>query len=172
MSSFATLLVRADGRWRGEEVDVDDCESVADIADLAIDATGDVRLILIEQDDEYAAIVRVDDDVDDARAFLSDGHAADNYPLAAAIAEDLGEIGDADSADESDDDVSEDDADLEPPPAHDSAPFGDADIVEDLGTSAAELLAMCAHEGTLPIDVLVAVCEKAGCADMFDELRA
>ena len=47
-----------------------------------------------------------------------------------------------------------------------------ASIVEDLGTSAAELLAMCAHEGTLPIDVLMAVCEKAGCADTFDELRA
>lgn len=166
MSSFATLLVRANGRWRGEEVEVDDCESVADIADLAIDATGDVRLILIEQDDEYAAIVRVDDDVDDARAFLSDGHAADNYPLAAVIAEDLAEIGDGEPVD----DAGEDE-DLEPPPAHDSAPFGDADIVEDLGTSAAELLAMCAHEGTLPIDVLVAVCEKAGCADTFDDLR-
>jgi putative tRNA adenosine deaminase-associated protein len=163
MSSFATLLVRTNGRWRGEEVEVDDCESVADIADLAIDATGDVRLILIEQDDEYAAIIRVDDDVDDARAFLSDGHAADNYPLAAVIAEDLTEIGDGEPADV---------PDLAAPPAHDSAPFGDADIVEDLGTSAAELLAMCAHEGTLPIDVLVAVCEKAGCADTFDDLRA
>ena len=54
MSSFATLLVRANGRWRGEEIEVDGCESVADIADLAIDAAGDVRLILIEQDDEYA----------------------------------------------------------------------------------------------------------------------
>ena len=169
MSSFATLLVRANGRWRGEEVEVDDCESVADIADLAIDAAGDVRLILIEQDDEYAAIVRVGDDVDDARAFLSDGHAADNYPLAAVIAEDLAEIGAGEPVDEPEGD---DDADLEPPPAHDSAPFGDADIVEDLGTSAAELLAMCSHEGTLPIDVLVAVCEKAGCADTFDDLRA
>jgi putative tRNA adenosine deaminase-associated protein len=169
MSSFATLLVRADGRWRGEEVDVDDCESVADIADLAIDATGEVRLILIEQDDEYAAIVRVDDDVHDARAFLSDGHAADNYPLAAVIAEDLIEIGDGEPADDRDD---AEDGDLEPPLVHDSSPFGDADIVEDLGTSAAELLAMCAHEGTLPIDVLMAVCEKAGCADTFDELRA
>ena len=38
--------------------------------------------------------------------------------------------------------------------------------------SPSELLAMCNHEGTLPIDVLVAVCEKAGAADAFDELRA
>ena len=32
--------------------------------------------------------------------------------------------------------------------------------------------AMCAQEGVLPIDLLVAVCEKAGCVDQFDQLRA
>ena len=53
---------------------------------------------MIEQDDEYAAIVRVDEPDDEARAFLSDGHAADAYPLAAAVAEDLVEIGDDDLA--------------------------------------------------------------------------
>ena len=31
---------------------------------------------------------------------------------------------------------------------------------------------MCAHEGTLPIDVLVAVCEKAGCGEAFEDIRA
>ena len=30
---------------------------------------------------------------------------------------------------------------------------------------------MCAHEGTLPVDVLVAVCEKAGCAELFEDLH-
>ena len=120
-----------------------------------------MRLVLIEQDDEYAAIVRVDDEEDEPRAFLSDGHAADAYPLAALVAEDLVEIGEDELSDDED-----------APPAHDSAPFGDAEIVEDLGTSAADLLAMCAHEGTLPMDVLVAVCEKAGCGEAFDDLRA
>jgi putative tRNA adenosine deaminase-associated protein len=161
VSAFAAVLARNGDRWRAAETDVDGCESVEDIADLARDVTGDVRLVLIEQDDEYAAIVRVDDDDDDPRAFLSDGHAADNYPLAAAIAEDLVEIGE--------DELSEDE---DAPPAHDSAPFGDAEIVEDLGTPPSDLLAMCAHEGTLPMDVLVAICEKAGCGDAFDDLRA
>jgi hypothetical protein len=31
---------------------------------------------------------------------------------------------------------------------------------------------MCAREGALPIDVLVGVCEKAGCGEVFDQLRA
>ena len=161
MSAFAAVLARTGDRWRAEEVLLDECESVADIADVARDMDGQVRLVVIEQDDEYAAIVRVDEDDDEPRAFLSDGHAADAYPLAAVVAEDLDEIGEDELSDDED-----------APPAHDSAPFGDADIVEDLGTSAADLLAMCAHEGTLPIDLVVAVCEKAGAADSFDAVRA
>jgi len=143
------------------EIDVDDCESVADMADLARDIPADIRLVLIEEDDEYAAIVRADGDDEEARAFLSDGHAADSYSVAAVLAEDLREIGE--------DELSEDE---DAPPAHDSAPFGDPEIVDDLGTSAFDLLTMCAHEGTLPIDVLVAVCEKAGCGEVFDRVRA
>jgi putative tRNA adenosine deaminase-associated protein len=161
VSSFACLLARTGTRWRGAEIDVDECESVADIADLAHDMPGEVRLVLIEEDDEYAAIVRADDADQDPRAFLSDGHAADSYRLAAIFAEDIDEIGG--------DQLSEDE---DAPPAHDSAPFGDPEIVDDLGTSAFDLLTMCAHEGTLPIDVLVAVCEKAGCGEVFDQLRA
>jgi putative tRNA adenosine deaminase-associated protein len=165
MSYFASVLARTGDRWRGVEVSLAECESITDVADVALDVPGELRLVLIEQDDEYAAIVRIDADDEDPRAFLSDGHAADNYPMAAIIAEDLTEIGD--------DELSDDDNILsDAPPAHDSSPFGDAEIVEDLGTSAADLLGMCAHEGTLPIDVLVVVCEKAGCGEAFDNLRA
>ena len=160
MSYFAAVLTRAGDRWRAGEAELDDCESLSDLGDYLRDGAGQVRLLVIEQDDEYAAIVRLDHDEDDPRAFLSDGHAADAFPMAALIAEDLVEIGE---------DELEDDEDA--PPAHDSAPFGDADIVEDLGTPASDLLAMCAHPGTLPIDVLVTVCEKAGCGEAFEDLR-
>ncbi|MDQ6850190.1 MAG: tRNA adenosine deaminase-associated protein [Actinomycetota bacterium] len=160
MSYFACVLARAGDRWSAQEVSLEDCESISDLADVARDIDGDLRLLFVEQDDEYAAIVRVDHDDDDAPAFLSDGHAADFYPVAGYIAEDLEPIG-GDVLDDED-----------APPAHESAPFGDAEIAEDLGTSAVDLLAMCAHEGTLPIDVLVAICEKAGCGAAFDDLRA
>jgi putative tRNA adenosine deaminase-associated protein len=160
MTYFAAVLTRDRDRWRAEEAELDECESLSDLADLLRDLSGDVRLLVIEQDDEYAAIVRVDGDDEEPRAFLSDGHAADAYPMAAIVAEDLAEIGE---------DELQDDEDA--PPAHDSAPFGDADLLEDLGTSASDLLAMCAHPGTLPIDVLVAVCEKAGCGEVFEDLR-
>jgi putative tRNA adenosine deaminase-associated protein len=163
MSWFAAVLTRAAGRWQAEEADIADCESLADLGEVLRDRAGEVRLLVIEQDDEYAAIVRLDDDADDPRAFLSDGHAADAFPMAAIVAEDLVEIGD----DEPDEMLLDADA----PPTHDSAPFGDADIIEDLGTPAADLLAMCAHPGTLPVDLLVGVCEKAGCGEVFEDLR-
>jgi putative tRNA adenosine deaminase-associated protein len=165
MSYFAATLVRAGDRWSVDEVDIEECESLADLGDVLRDLDGEVRLLVIEQDDEYAAIVRLDDEDEDPRAFLSDGHAADAYPMAALVAEDLAEIGD------DDEDDAEDLLDGDAPQTHDSNPFGDPDIVEDLGTSAADLLAMCAHIGTLPVDLLVAVCEKAGCGPSFEELR-
>jgi putative tRNA adenosine deaminase-associated protein len=164
VSYFAALLTRSGSRWTGDDVDLDDCESLDDLRNLLDDTAGQVRLLMIEQDDEYAAIVRFDDGAADARAFLSDGHSADAYSLAALVAEDLAEVGD----DDADDDAL---LDVDAPPAHESAPFGDPNVVEDLGTSAADLLAMCAHEGTLPVDVLVAVCEKAGCGELFEELH-
>jgi putative tRNA adenosine deaminase-associated protein len=163
MSYFAAVLTRSGPRWRGDEADIDDCESLSDLGDLLRDRQGDVRLLVIEQDDEYAAIIRLDDDdAVEPRAFLSDGHAADAYPTAAIVAEDLVEIGGEELAE---------DLAADAPPAHDSAPFGDADIVEDLGMSAGDLLVMCAHPGTLPVDLLVAVCEKAGCGEAFEDLR-
>lgn len=173
MAAFAAVLSRVDGAWQASEETVDDCDSVGQLADLLDGYDGSVRLLLIEQDDEYAAIVRLDDEV---RVFVTDGHAADSYPLAAILVEDL-EPALATAADDDDADDDGDDGEgpaVEPddvPVVHDSVAFGDAAIVEDLGTDPADLVAMCVHPGTLPIDVLVAVCEKAGCSDVFDDLR-
>lgn len=164
MAYFAAVLTQLGDRWSGDEVDLDECESLDDVTDLLRDRGGDVRLLLIEEDDEYAAIIRLDAADEEPRAFLSDGHAADRYPMAGLVAEDLAAVG----ADEEDEDGL-DDSDV--PPAHDSAPFGDVDVVDDLGTPAADLMAMCEHQGTLPVDLLVAVCEKAGCGEIFEELR-
>lgn len=159
MTYFAAVLGRVDETWIVTEVSLEDCESIDDIADVARDVDAELRLLVIEQDDEYAVIARVDGD-DEARVYLSDGHAADGYPLAALIVDELDEIG-----------ASEVDEDEDVPAAHDSLPFGDPSVLEDLGTSADELLKITAREGTLPIDLIVAVCERAGCADALESVR-
>ena len=170
MSYFAAVMARTAGEWKAVEIDLDDCESTEDIADVVRDVDGDVRLLVIEQDDEYAVLARVDDD--DARFFLSDGHAAEGYPMAALVAEDLDETDLEEHAldDEDDSDDGDDDADV--PVTRESAPCGDPAVVDDLGTTPAELLALCMHEGTLPIDVIVSVLEKAGCSEAFETVRA
>jgi putative tRNA adenosine deaminase-associated protein len=162
MSCFAVVLTRRGDHWLADDVSVVDCESLAEMGDVLGDYGGDVRLLLVEEDDEYAAIVRQDATDDGPRAFLSDGRAADSYPVAGVIAEDLEAVTphEPDEADE-----------VDVPPVHDSEPLGDAMIVEDLGTPVSALLSMCAHEGTLPVDVLVAVCEKAGCVNQFEDVR-
>ena len=50
-------------------------------------------------------------------------------------------------------------------------PVGDTDLLADLGTPGTQLVDLCAEEGLLPADVLTAVCERAGCADVLEELR-
>jgi putative tRNA adenosine deaminase-associated protein len=164
MSHFACALVRSGRRWQVREIDLDGSETIDDVLDELRDLDGSVRVLAIEEDDEYAALVRLDGDeenADDApRVFLSNGRAAGEYPMAALLAEGLDEIGG--------DPLSEDE---DAPAAFDAAPFGDADLLEDLGVRAAELVELAQHESTLPIDLLVAVCERLGCVDAFDAVR-
>lgn len=50
-------------------------------------------------------------------------------------------------------------------------PVGDADLLADLGIPAQKLLALCAHEGSMPADVTAEICQVLGCADEVEELR-
>ncbi len=50
-------------------------------------------------------------------------------------------------------------------------PVGDAGLMTDFGTPADLLLDLAAEEGLLPADVLTALCEKAGCVDVLEQLR-
>lgn len=168
MSHFAAVLVGKGGRqrsWLIEEVDLDGCESIDDIADVLRDFDQPVRMLMVEQDDEYAVLARFDQTTDAAggrvRVFLSNGHAADEYPLAELFADGLDEIGGDPLADDED----------APPGAHDAAPFGDAGLLRDLGMTSKELIELAVHEGTLPVDLLEVVCERLGCSDEFEAVR-
>ncbi|HEU5270336.1 MAG TPA: hypothetical protein VFU36_10470 [Jatrophihabitans sp.] len=166
MSLFAFALVGKRGSFTVEELDLSDCESVDDIADLLRDFEEPVRLLGVEQDDEYAVLARLDmaDDERDRpmRVFLSNGHAADDYPLAQLFADGLEEIG-GDPLDGDED---------APAGVHDAAPFGDPRLLSDLGMEPAELLELAVREGTLPADLLDAVCERVGASAEIEALRA
>ena len=163
MTPFAVALLGKGGGsrgWLAEEIDLGSCESIDDVADALSDLDHAVRLLAVEQDDEYAVLVRLDAGDGPIRVFLSNGHAADGYPLAALFADGLEEIG-GDPLD----------GDEDAPPAHDAVPFGDAALLEDFGISAAELIELAVHPSTLPIDLIESVCERLGCPAELEAVR-
>ena len=163
MSYFAAALARTPDGWTAEEVDLDGLSDVDEVADLLRDVDGEAEtsLLFVEEDDEYVAILRLDAGADEPRVFVSDALAAGTYPVAGLFAGAVEDPGSVASVDEEDDDA--------PPP--ESEPLGDADLLADLGTPRRELLALVAHERTLPGDVISEVCERAGCLDELEMLR-
>ena len=164
MSYFAAALTRSSEGWTGSELDLDDYADLEALVDALRDLSGDDNgpvVLLLEEDDEYVAVVRVDGgsrSLDEPRVFLSDRRAVQGSDVAAMLWEQ------AEAADTSDDDEDEGTRPV-------AEPVGDAALLADLGTPADELLRLCASEGLLPADVLSELCERAGCADVLEELR-
>jgi putative tRNA adenosine deaminase-associated protein len=165
VSYFAAALARTEESWTGVEVDLDELEDIEALTDLMRDLTGEgpgPALLMLEEDDEYVAIVRVDGGsggLGEPRVFLSDRRAVQNSDVAAMLWEEA----------DPDDDVEDDDDDEGTRPV--AEPVGDTELLADLGTPGGRLVDLCAEEGLLPADVLTTVCERAGCADVLEELR-
>jgi putative tRNA adenosine deaminase-associated protein len=156
---FAALVARRGTKWSGSELDVEEHEDLDAVVDAIRDeADGELALLFVEQGDEYFLVVRVDSD-GDARTFISDVRAIDMFPLAAMIMEDEVPV------------IRPDDDDDEDSVRPESQPAGDGKILADLGLSEEQLLELCGEEGMLPADVITAACEKAGCADVLEEIR-
>lgn len=163
MSYFAAALARTDAGWTGEEIDLDEVDDLDALAEQLRDLVGDgpgPGLLLLEQDDEHLAIVRVDGGAGSLRepsVFLSDRRAVQGSAVAAMLWEEAPPSSGEEDDDEGTRPIAE--------------PVGDAGLLADLGIPAEDLLDLCAEEGLLPADVLSAVCERAGCEDVLDQLR-
>lgn len=170
MTYVASTLARVDSAWFGDDVSLEDLEDLDGVVEMVREVIGDdadTGLLFVEQDDEWFAIVRIDEE-GDPRVFVSDGRMVATSEIAAMLAEGAIEVSSADEDDvDEDDDEEEDDE----PALADGDPVGDAGLMSDLGTSASRLLALCAEEGALPADVIAALCESAGCLDVLEKLR-
>jgi putative tRNA adenosine deaminase-associated protein len=164
VSYFAAALGRTEQGWTGVELDLAEVDDLEALADLLRDLIGDgdgPALMLLDEDDEHLAVVRVDGgagSLSEPRVFLSDRRAVIASEVAAMLWEDADLDG---SGDEDDDEGTRPIAE----------PVGDTAVMADLGTSADELLELCAEEGLLPADVLTTLCERAGCEDVLERLR-
>jgi putative tRNA adenosine deaminase-associated protein len=175
MSYFAAAVVRSDGQWTASGVSLADAADVEDVADRLRDAdpSADVSLLFVESDEEYLAIVRLDDG-ENLRVFSSDAAFAGESRVGALI---LGER--PTSSVEVDAELTAPSApDVEPPMgARDPGdpaivePAGDPALLADLGVPASRLLSLCAHEDLLPADITAEVCMAIGAGDEVEELR-
>ena len=74
---FAALLARTEDGWEASDTELDDVETLADLTDLAREASPDedTVLVFIEQEDAWFGVVRVDGE-EDPRIYVSDAAAA------------------------------------------------------------------------------------------------
>ncbi|MFK4069587.1 hypothetical protein [Streptomyces sp. NPDC029674] len=183
---FAALLARTEDGWEASDTELDDVETLSDLADLAREATvdydDDTVLVFIEQEDAWFGVVRVDGE-EDPRIYVSDAAAAarSSYGEILLTDEMLGRdpdddgVVDLDALDldgtedgepEASDDAEPDAADGAPgTPGVPSGPLGDTEILADLGVPEKNLLGLEAG------DALNEIADVLGAAEVLETVR-
>jgi putative tRNA adenosine deaminase-associated protein len=151
---FAAVFAQTEAGWVGTEADLAEAKLMDDVSDLlresALETGGDPVVLLLEEDDEWFAVLRLDGE-EDPRVFLSDTRAIISSELAGLLYQFIGAAEDA------------------PDGGVDGTPDGDRELLEDLGADAQELDDL--SQRSLPTDALLIVAERAGFADEFDRLH-
>ncbi|MFI5984221.1 hypothetical protein ACIBEA_25470 [Streptomyces sp. NPDC051555] len=183
---FAALLARTEDGWEASDTDLDNVESLTDLIDLARSTAvdDDTVVALIEQEDAWFGVVRVDGE-EDPRIFVSNAAAASRSSYGSMLTEELlGSDEEEDELDELDldgtedgetevvavfeqgssteDDIDDDeDTGVEPVPA---GPLGDPRLLDDLGVGHKELL-------DLDGDALSQIAESLGATEVLEAVR-
>ncbi|RSS53813.1 hypothetical protein [Streptomyces sp. WAC01280] len=177
---FAALLARTEDGWEASDTELDDVETLSDLAELAREASDDDTVIVyIEQEDAWFGIVRIEGE-EDPRIYVSDGAAAARSSYGEILTREI--LGDdldaeldelesldldgtedgeplADDADDDDDGRADVAAEAVP-----AAPVGDALVLADLGLSERELRA-------LDSDALAVIADALGAAEVLEAVR-
>ncbi|MES4887131.1 hypothetical protein [Streptomyces sp. NPDC096012] len=176
---FAALLARTEDGWEASDTELDDVETLSDLADLAREASPDedTVLVLIEQEDSWFGVVRVDGE-EDPRIYVSDAAAAARSAYGELLLTDelLGREPGADDGpdldaldlDGTEDGEDEDEDDEEEGVAEDAvphSPVGDSQILDDLGIGVKELRALDAD------DALNSIAEALGASEVLETVR-
>ncbi|MFC1410880.1 hypothetical protein ACEZCY_15820 [Streptacidiphilus sp. N1-12] len=187
MAYFAALLARTEDGWDVSETELDDVETLADLADLAREAAEDEEtvLVFIEQEDSWFAVVRVDGE-EDPRIFVSDAAAASRSAYGEIVLtdelvgrgagdDDLDDLvveldEDAEALDADTDEDDEDEEAVVDPDGLPNGPLGDAGLLIEFGVGAKELMDMSV-EGSVPGDALSEIADALGCGDVLEAVR-
>ncbi|MET8165150.1 hypothetical protein ABZT34_12985 [Streptomyces sp. NPDC005329] len=180
---FAALLARTEDGWEASDTELDDVETLSDLAELAREASpdDDTVLVLIEQEDSWFGVVRIDGE-EDPRIFVSDAAAAARSSYGEILLTDelLGrDPGDDDDLDALDLDGTEDGENEDDDEGEDQGavstvngsaeavphgPVGDAGILDDLGVGEKELR-------SLSSDAVTEIAEALGASEVLETVR-
>src|SRR4051812_36736304 len=171
---FTAVIARAASSWRARDVEVDDATSLEDLTEAlrGVSVADQPVLAVIEHEDEWFALVRVDGD-DEPRLFVSDLAAAGISPYGQMLAPaaDVDSADDLDAAAEKADEGDEDDEDDEDDEPKIASWAGEADLLEDLGVTGRTLRKLVEENGEDPGTVLAEVGESVGFVELLDTLR-
>jgi putative tRNA adenosine deaminase-associated protein len=170
---FTAVIARAGAAWRSRDVEVDEARTLEDLTDaLRGVAVGDQPVLaVIEHEDEWFAVVRVDGD-DEPRLFVSDLYAASRSHYGPLLAPAADVDSDDDVVDADDDEGDEEDGNKERDDEPKIAAWaGEADLLEDLGVSGRTLRKLVEENSDDPGTVLAEVGETVGFVELLDTLR-
>jgi putative tRNA adenosine deaminase-associated protein len=177
---FAALLARTEDGWKARDTELDDVETLTDLAELAREVMTDEETVLawIEQEDSWFGVIRMDGE-DDPRIYVSDAASASRSSYGAMLTDelvgrDLDELDDLDALDldgteDGEDEEAEEDngaLDAEPIPA---GPLGEVDLLADLGISEKQLLSLSSNSE--PGEALSVIAEALGCDTDLEAVR-
>jgi putative tRNA adenosine deaminase-associated protein len=190
---FVALLARYADEWQARDVDLDEVDDGVGLVEFIREVTEeeepDTAVVLLEREDAWFAVVRLDLD-EDPRVFASDlaGVSRSGYAelLTASSLVPLGQDGnpletgagsagpEAEEADLDDEDaeveVDLEDEDEYPGLGTPSGPAGDAALLADFGQSAKGLVGLC--DGRLtPADALAEIAGVLGAAEELEAVR-
>jgi putative tRNA adenosine deaminase-associated protein len=168
LSTFAAAVARGKNGWTASELDLSAVGDIDEVVDALrdVEPDADLTLLFVESDDQYLAILRLDEG-EDLRVFGSDSAFADESRIGSVL---LGEI-EAPALEIDELTATPDDDDDTKAPDPDADPVGDAEVLNDLGISSGRLLKLCGLEGMMPADVTAEICQQIGCGDEVEELR-
>nr|WP_202447373.1 hypothetical protein [Streptomyces sp. SID5468] len=175
------MLARTEDGWEASDTELDDVETLADLADLAREATADDEtvLVLIEQEDAWFAVVRVDGE-EDPRIYVSDATAASRSSYGEILltdellgrgpedVDDLADL-DLDGTEDGEETGTEDEDAADDNHTTPAGPVGEADLLADFGVSEKQLTALTAE--VVPGDALGEIAEALGCAEVLEAVR-
>ncbi|GAA3616554.1 hypothetical protein ACLIYM_23735 [Streptomyces fenghuangensis] len=181
---FAALLARTEDGWEASDTELDEVETLADLADLAREAAEDDEpvLVCIEQEGVWFGVVRVEGE-EDPRIFVSDAAAAARSSYGEILLtdellgrepggeEDLDLLVDLDGTEDgeppSDTEDDEDEVGVSAQAAGTApaGPVGDVELLADFGMDGTALLSLTSE------DALTEIADALGCTDMLEAVR-